>query len=79
MADSILSDVSAKEDHRILAREVEELTQEEQQFIDLFYYQNKKQVEIAEILNLSKSKVCRMHVKLLEKLKSQLEKNQVHR
>ena len=53
---------------------VSELTQEEQDVIHCFYQEDLKQKEIAEKLKISKSKVCRIHMKALEKLKRKLEK-----
>lgn len=52
---------------------VQELTQEEQDVIQCFYREDLKQKEIAEKLKISKSKVCRIHMKALEKLKRKLE------
>ena len=48
----------------------------ERQVMELFYVNGLKQYEIAEHLKLSKSKVCRIHNKVLQDLKSRLEKEQ---
>ncbi len=58
----------------LLWDEVGELLEEEQQVIIMFYKQDLKQKEIANKLGLSKSKICRIHTKALEKLKRRLEK-----
>lgn len=60
--------------YNILWEEVETLDMEERQLIKLFYNEGLKQKEIAERLNYSRSKVCRIHMKALEKLKKSLEK-----
>ncbi len=57
-----------------LQEEIDKLSSEEQEIINLFYTNGLKQKEIASKLNLSTSKVCRLHLKILEKLKIQLEK-----
>ena len=41
--------------------------------IELFYIHGLKQVEIAEHLKLSKSRICRIHMNVLEKLKKRLQ------
>jgi len=51
---------------------VQKLTPEEQQVVKLYYYEDKNQLEIAKMLQISKSKVSRMHMKILEKLKRNL-------
>lgn len=51
---------------------VQKLTSEEQQLVKLYYYENKNQMEIAKIMQMSKSKVSRLHMKVLEKLKRNL-------
>jgi RNA polymerase sigma factor for flagellar operon FliA len=71
-------EMTVKEESKLsqLWEEVNSLTEEEQIVIDLCYKQDLKQTEIAEKMNLSKSKVCRIHIKALEKLKKRLEKNE---
>lgn len=49
------------------------MSEKEQKIVDLFYFQGMKQNQIAEKLNISKSTVCRMHMAILQKLKSKLE------
>lgn len=56
--------------------EVNQLDPEEKRLIELFYVEGMKQKEIADELKFSKSKVCRLHMKALEKLKRRLERMQ---
>lgn len=56
----------------LLWSEVRELSSEEQQIIEMFYIYNISQKEISDRLKLSKSKVCRIHLKALDKLKRRL-------
>ena len=56
--------------------EIKALTSIERQVMELFYVNGLKQFEIAALLKLSKSKVCRIHNKVLQDLKSRLKKEQ---
>lgn len=58
------------ESHDYIWKEIESLDDDEKLIIDLFYVKGMKQYEIAEYLNLSKSRVCRIHIQGLEKLKN---------
>lgn len=73
MADDILNQVEQRASQVHLFSAMDTLDKLEKEFVRLFYYEDKKQNEIATILKLSKSKVCRLHVKLLSKLKAHLE------
>lgn len=55
-----------------LLQAIKNMSEQEQQVVELFYFQDLKQNQIAERLNVSKSTVCRMHMSILEKLKSEL-------
>lgn len=52
--------------------QIGELDEVEQNIIKLFYVEGLKQKVIAEKLNMSRSSVCRLHMKILEKLKRNL-------
>ena len=52
--------------------EVKNFSDQERIFVDLYYIKGMKQYEIAEYLSLSKAKVSRLHVKIIEKLKNKL-------
>ncbi|RAP39164.1 hypothetical protein DID80_00740 [Candidatus Marinamargulisbacteria bacterium SCGC AAA071-K20] len=62
------------ENKTVLWEEVNKLPLEEKQIVELFYKQEMKQIEIADHLDYSRSKVCRLHMQILEKLKSRLTK-----
>ncbi len=58
----------------VLWEEIKSLTSEEQEILDMFYVRGLKQVEIADRLNYSRSKVCRLHMQVLSKLRNRLNK-----
>ena len=60
------------ENKSILWEEVNKLPMEEKHIVELFYKQEMKQVEIADYLDYSRSKVCRLHMQILKKLRSRL-------
>jgi RNA polymerase sigma factor for flagellar operon FliA len=62
----------------ILWEEIRKLDAEEQRIIELFYIHEMKQKDIAETLGISRSSVCRVHMKILEKLKIRLKHKDVH-
>lgn len=58
---------------RIFLQEaIEELDETEQKIIKMYYYENVTQLDIANHLNISKSKVSRVHMKVLERLKRKI-------
>ena len=57
--------------------EIKSLDPLEQQFIDLFYIKGIKQKDIADQMNQSRSKICRLHMRILEKLRKRLKKKMV--
>jgi RNA polymerase sigma factor FliA len=62
------------ENQSMLWEEIRSLEPQEQEIIELFYINNFKQKEIAEKLNCSRSKICRIHMRILEKLRRRLQK-----
>ncbi|MFA5879542.1 MAG: sigma-70 family RNA polymerase sigma factor [Candidatus Margulisiibacteriota bacterium] len=70
----VIEEVDRDESHSLLWEEINRLTKEERKLVELFYLKDQKQKEIAKIMNLSRSKVCRMHMKILERLRRRLEK-----
>lgn len=72
--DQLLNKIDTDQDHMILLEEVKNLDEEERKIIEMFYFREMKQKEIADELNLSRSKVCRLHTKILEKLRRRLER-----
>ena len=70
--DEIVEEMEFARERNILWEEIQSLTKMEKQLIHLFYIEDYNQKEISEQLNLSKSKVSRLHVKILEKLRRRL-------
>jgi RNA polymerase sigma factor FliA len=62
------------ENKTVLWEEVNNLSMDEKQIIELFYKQEMKQIEIADHLDYSRSKVCRLHMQILDKLRTRLNK-----
>jgi RNA polymerase sigma factor for flagellar operon FliA len=60
-----------------LWEEIKLLDADEQQFVDLFYIKGIKQKDIADQMNQSRSKICRLHMRILEKLRKRLKKRMV--
>ena len=56
----------------VLWEEISTLSEDERKIVDLFYVKGLKQVEIALEMNYSKSKVCRLHMGVLGKLRKRL-------
>lgn len=62
------------ESDSVLWEEIQGLDEDERSIVDLFYIKGLKQVEIADKLNYSRSKVCRIHMSILNKLRNRLRK-----
>ena len=56
--------------HEEIWEEINSLEDDERQVVELFYINGLKQIEIANHLKISPSKVSRIHVSLIEKLKT---------
>jgi len=63
--------------HSELWDEVSKLDAEERQVIEMFYIHGLKQKEISEKLNQSRSRICRIHMKVLEKLRRRLSRQKI--
>ena len=61
-----------KEICRTLTTWIESLKEKERLVITLYYYEELKYAEIAEILEISESRVCQIHTKAITKLKEDL-------
>lgn len=59
-----------------LREEIDQLDDEEKLLIDLFYHEDMSQKDIADKMNKSRSKICRMHMKVLEKLRRRLSRKE---
>lgn len=66
--------VHQNEVKEILAGAIDELPEKEKLVIVLYYYENLTLREIGEILNVSESRVCQIHTKVVTRLKSHLTK-----
>lgn len=56
-----------------LMEAIDSLSEKEKTVVSLYYNENLKLVEIANILNVSESRVCQIHSKAIIKLKSKME------
>lgn len=56
-----------------LARSIESLAEKERLVVTLYYYEELKYSEIAQILEVSESRVCQIHTKAITKLKADLD------
>ncbi|MBT5954338.1 sigma-70 family RNA polymerase sigma factor [bacterium] len=72
--DEYIEEETNKEVDSVLTEEIDELEEDEQRIVRLFYVKGLKQKEIAEHMKYSKSKVCRIHMKVLDKLKRRLKR-----
>ncbi|MBI4398139.1 MAG: FliA/WhiG family RNA polymerase sigma factor [Candidatus Omnitrophica bacterium] len=58
----------------LLARAIKELPEKERLVVVLYYYENLTLREIGEVLNVSESRVCQIHTKVVTRLRSYLKK-----
>ena len=70
----VIDELERSQDKTTLWDEIQNLEEDEKKIVEMFYVQDLKQKEIAEKLSLSRSKVCRMHMRILEKLRRRLQK-----
>lgn len=62
-----------KEIKKVLADAIEELGEKERLVITLYYYEELKYIQIADILGIGESRVCQLHTRAILKLKTKLE------
>lgn len=62
-----------KELHQQLTEAVDSLGEKERLVISLYYYEELKYSEIAEVLGIGQSRVCQIHTKAIGKLKASME------
>lgn len=76
--DSILTNqfsyVHQNEVKELLASSIDELPEKEKLVVVLYYYENLTLREIGEILNVSESRVCQIHTKVVLRLRAHLMK-----
>ena len=66
--------LESSEDKSIVWDEVDKLCEEEKVIMTLFYKQNMTQKAISSKLKLSRSKICRLHEQILQKLRRRVER-----
>lgn len=54
------------------------LTEKERIIVTLYYYEGLSMKEIARVLNLTESRICQIHGKVVERLKEQLERSRAN-
>ena len=76
--DSLITDqfsyVHQGEVKELLAQSIDQLPEKEKLVIVLYYYENLTLREIGEVLNVSESRVCQIHTKVVLRLRSHLMK-----
>lgn len=76
--DSVLTNqfhfVHQNEVKELLAQAIDELPEKEKLVVVLYYYENLTLREIGEILNVSESRVCQIHTKVVLRLRAHLMK-----
>jgi len=70
----VIGDIDFSQERSILWDEIKNLTAPEKMLVNMFYVEDKNQKEIAEALGYSKSKVSRLHMQVLSKLRSRLKR-----
>jgi RNA polymerase sigma factor for flagellar operon FliA len=73
-AEEVISDMEFSRERSILWEEIKNLTAPEKMLVNMFYVEDKNQKEIADALGYSKSKVSRLHMQLLTKLRTRLKR-----
>ena len=63
---------SLKEVKRVLAEAINELSPKEKMVLSLYYYEELTLKEIGEVLNLTESRVCQIHMKAILRLRGKL-------
>ncbi|MCL2071215.1 MAG: FliA/WhiG family RNA polymerase sigma factor [Oscillospiraceae bacterium] len=67
------SRVLQEEQTKVVAEAIAELRPKEQQVVALYYYENLKLREIAEVIGVTESRVCQIHSKCMLLLKEKLQ------
>ncbi|MCL1832078.1 MAG: FliA/WhiG family RNA polymerase sigma factor [Oscillospiraceae bacterium] len=63
----------AQERKQVIAEAIAQLKPKEQQVVSLYYYENLKLIEIAEVIGVTESRVSQIHSKCMLLLKTKLE------
>ncbi|MBN2797008.1 MAG: FliA/WhiG family RNA polymerase sigma factor [Clostridia bacterium] len=67
------SELMEKETKRMLKEMIENLPEKEKRIIELYYYSELTYKEIAQIMEISESRISQIHTKAITKLKTKLE------
>jgi RNA polymerase sigma factor for flagellar operon FliA len=70
----ILTEIEENEKKEILIKFIEQLPEEERIILEMYYWDGLTLKEIGKALNLSESRVCQLHTKIILKLRSKLNK-----
>ncbi|MBU0580022.1 MAG: sigma-70 family RNA polymerase sigma factor [Candidatus Margulisbacteria bacterium] len=73
-AEEVISNMEFSRERAALWEEIKKLTAPEKMLVNMFYVEDKNQKEIADALGFSKSKVSRLHMQVLNKLKGRLKR-----
>jgi len=73
---SPIDDLERKEMKEVVAETLAGLKEKEQLVMSLYYYEEMTQKEIAEILDLTESRICQIHTQSIIKLRSRLKSYQ---
>ncbi|MFC1517672.1 sigma-70 family RNA polymerase sigma factor [Candidatus Margulisiibacteriota bacterium] len=73
-AEEVVSNMEFSSERTVLWEEIKKLTAPEKMLINMFYVEDKNQKEISEALGFSKSKVSRLHMQILNKLRGRLKR-----
>ena len=68
-------EVKFEDDYQDLNAHIEQLNDEDKKLIEYFYQKGLKQKEIAKLMKVSESTVCRMHRQILSTLRKRVNKN----
>ena len=70
--------VVKKENTRLLAKAIEELPEKDRIIMALYYEENLTLKEIGQVLEVSESRVCQLHARALNRLRSKLDQRDIH-
>ena len=70
----ILTEIEENEKKEILIKFIEQLPEEERIILEMYYWDGLTLKEIGKALNLSESRICQLHTKIILKLRSKLNK-----
>ncbi len=74
VATNQLSVLQQNEVKEILAKAIDSLPEKEKLVVVLYYYENLTLREIGQVLNVSESRICQIHTKVVSRLRSHLVK-----